>query len=71
MHSMLGKPQKSIFFSGPNLYFIKVIFLAYVILHTAQWFDFVQVLSPDEFFNVLKLQNGVECTKDEVVYCLL
>jgi len=24
------------------------------------------VLSPDEFFNVLKLQNGVECTKDEV-----
>ena len=25
-----------------------------------------KVLTPDEFFNVLKLQNGVECTKEEV-----
>merc|ERR1711892_13651 len=24
------------------------------------------MLSPDEFFNVLKLQNGVECAKEEV-----
>eukprot|EP00090_Calanus_glacialis_P006313 TRINITY_DN14932_c0_g1_i1.p1 TRINITY_DN14932_c0_g1~~TRINITY_DN14932_c0_g1_i1.p1 ORF type:complete len:153 (-),score=67.88 TRINITY_DN14932_c0_g1_i1:137-595(-) len=24
------------------------------------------ILTPDEFFNVLKLQNGVECTKEEV-----
>jgi len=24
------------------------------------------VLSPDEYFNVLKLQNGIDCTKDEV-----
>ena len=23
-------------------------------------------LTPDEFFNVVKLQNGVDCTKDEV-----
>ena len=26
------------------------------------------ILTPDEFFNVVKLQNGVECTKEEVVF---
>ena len=25
-----------------------------------------QMLSPDEYFNVLKIQNGVDCSKDEV-----
>ena len=24
------------------------------------------ILNPDEYFNVLKLQNGVECSKEEV-----
>ncbi len=24
-------------------------------------------LTPDEYFNVLKLQNGIDCTKDEVL----
>ena len=24
------------------------------------------MLTPDEYFNVLKIQNGVECSKDEV-----
>ena len=24
------------------------------------------MLSPDEYFNVMKLQNGVDCSKDEV-----
>ena len=24
------------------------------------------ILTPDEYFNVLKLQNGVECSKEEV-----
>ena len=26
----------------------------------------LQMLSPDEYFNVMKLQNGVDCSKDEV-----
>ena len=25
------------------------------------------MLTPDEYFNVMKLQNGVDCTKEEVV----
>ena len=25
------------------------------------------MLTPDEYFNVMKLQNGVECTKEEVI----
>ena len=32
---------------------------------------FIQMLSPDEYFNVLKLQNGIDCTKDEVLLKLL
>ena len=36
-----------------NYYFFSIIFP-------------VQMLTPDEYFNVLKIQNGVECSKDEV-----
>ena len=25
------------------------------------------MLTPDEYFNVMKLQNGVDCTKEEVI----
>ena len=27
---------------------------------------FLQMLSADEYFNVVKLQNGVDCSKEEV-----
>ena len=31
-----------------------------------KYFLIFKVLTPDEYFNVLKIQNGVECSKDEV-----
>ena len=37
-----------------------------VLMPCSECFHLLKMLSPDEYFNVLKIQNGVECSKEEV-----